>query len=124
MITKSDLAQFTGTENYWRHPLVQKVMYTDGVKYLADNAGAYWLIDKIATLQGLANIYAEPFQVWRLELSLPSSRATLSCTDGGKSENDGEAITIYSEKIAFTDFPLDKIELWVEDGVILLPSEH
>ena len=45
-ISESDLSQFIGTENYYRHWTGHGV-YTDGVKYLAEKAGAYWLIDAI-----------------------------------------------------------------------------
>ncbi|WP_065755218.1 DUF6876 family protein [Bradyrhizobium paxllaeri] len=123
-ITERDLAQFTGTEQWYRHSLIRSVLYTDGVKYLAEKASAYWLIDKIATLQTLRKIGAEPFQVWKLELLPAGHRAKLTCADGGKAENAGKAVTLYSEVIEFTDFPLEKVELWVEGGVILLPSEH
>lgn len=117
---KDDLAQFTGTENWYRHGLMRNVLYTDGVQYLAEKAGAYWLLDKVATLQLEARIRAEEFQSWKLT-KLPGDRATLVCTDGG---NGGPDATLHSEEIEFTDFPLDEITLWVEGNVILLPSEH
>jgi hypothetical protein len=44
MQTQIDLSQFTGTENYYRHPF-GKALFTDGVKYFAETAGAYWFID-------------------------------------------------------------------------------
>lgn len=42
----------------------------DGVKYMADEAGAYWLLDIIASYQTDAKIRREPFQVWELKLSV------------------------------------------------------
>ena len=47
---ESQLAQFTGTEDYWRH-WTGALVYTDGVKAMADLCGAYWLIDAIASWQ-------------------------------------------------------------------------
>jgi hypothetical protein len=47
----SDLSQFTGTETWYRHPLVRNTLYTDGIKYLITKAFAYWLIDEIAFQQ-------------------------------------------------------------------------
>jgi hypothetical protein len=44
----ADLDQFTGTETHWRHSLNRYFLYTDGVKYLAERAGAYWFLDAIA----------------------------------------------------------------------------
>lgn len=44
----NDLAQ---AEKWYHHGLVQDVLFTDSAKYLADRAGAYWLIDEIALTQ-------------------------------------------------------------------------
>lgn len=128
-LTESDLAQFTGSERWFRHSLCPNVLYTEGVQFLAERAGAYWLIDKIATLQGRPKIGAEDFQVWKLKLwntdGPKDHDATLTCTDGDKG---GGPVLLHNELITFTDFPLKEIELWVEsDGqhhTILLPSEH
>ena len=60
---ESDLAQFTGSENYYRHSLNRKFMHTDGVNYLAEKAGAFWLVDLIASHQLSRKVRAEPFQV-------------------------------------------------------------
>jgi len=58
--------QTTGTEAYHRHPL--GTSFTDGMMYVAETCGAYWLLDLCASWQPeirkkLAGI---PFQVWRL----------------------------------------------------------
>lgn len=47
----SDLSQFTGTEQWYQHGINRKVLFTDGAKYVADTAGAYWLLDEIAIIQ-------------------------------------------------------------------------
>src|SRR5882757_828930 len=49
--TLHELAQFTGTEHWYRHALNRNVLFTDGAKYVADQAGAYWLLDEIALIQ-------------------------------------------------------------------------
>lgn len=43
----SMLSQFSGTEHYYR--LNRRCLITDGAKYLADEAGAYWLLDAAAS---------------------------------------------------------------------------
>jgi hypothetical protein len=45
------LGHFTGCDELYRHALCRNVLYTEGVQYVAESAGAYWLIDKVATLQ-------------------------------------------------------------------------
>jgi hypothetical protein len=114
-VTHADLAQFTGTEQWFRHSLMRNITYTEGVRYLAETAGAYWLIDKIATLQLEPKIKAEEFQVWKLKVA--DSKAELVCEDGNYN-------VVYREGIEFTDFPLDHVDLWLENNVIMLPSER
>ena len=46
------MSQFYGSEHWYRHGLVRTILYTDGVMYVADAAGAYWLIDEIALASG------------------------------------------------------------------------
>ena len=48
-LTKADLAQFTGTERYYRHGINRKVCYTEGAQHVAEAGGAYWLLDEIRT---------------------------------------------------------------------------
>ncbi len=116
-LTVSDLQQFTGTEEYYRHSIARNVMYTDGIKYLAETAGAYWLIDEIALAQLFsATVRREEFQVWKLKVT--GSRAVLSLEDG-----NGNKVG-RNKHITFTDFPLPEITIWFENGVIMLPSER
>jgi hypothetical protein len=115
-LTKDDLAQFTGSETFYRHGLVRRITYTEGVQYVAEHGGAYWLIDKIATNQLDPKIAAESFQVWKFTVN-SESFASLVCEDG----NDNE---VFRETITYTDFPLDEIRFYCDCGVIMLPSEY
>jgi hypothetical protein len=63
-LTEADLRQFTGSEYWYRHALVRHILFTDGAKYLADEAGAYWLLDEIALAQKFnARVAAAAFQL-------------------------------------------------------------
>jgi hypothetical protein len=116
-LSEADLAQFTGSEHWYRHGMNRDVLFTDGAKYVADQAGAYWLLDEIALAQRYEKrVAAEDFQCWKLMVR-PDRRATLTCEDG----NEGVVCT---KEIEYTDFPLDEITLWFSSGVIYLPSEH
>ena len=119
-LTTEALAQFTGTENWYRHSLGRQFLYTDGVKYVAEEAGAYWLIDAIISYQYDPRIKnnqgLQEFQLWKLEVKEDRS-AILVCEDG----ND---VVILTQEIPFTDFPLSKISFYLESKVLLLPSEH
>ena len=115
----NNLAQFTGGENYHRHLGMQ---YTDGIQFLAQNADCYWLLDCITSYQPALcqNPRLFDFQLWELKVSDHSSfsSAVLTCTDG-----DNE-LPVITQQIQSTDFLLPQIQLYVERGVVLLPSEH
>jgi len=116
-LTLADLRQFTGSEQWYRHGIVRDVLFTDGAKYLADHAGAYWLLDEIALAQRYQKaVAAEGFQFWKLTVK-DDRTATLRCEDG-----NGNAV--YSKPIEFTDCPLPEIALYFTDNTILLPSEY
>jgi hypothetical protein len=114
-LQESDLDQFTGSETFYHHTLRRKVTYTEGVRFLAKEAGAYWLIDFIALQpQKLAE---EAFQVWKLRRDEKGSGATIVVEDGNGN-------VIHTQTIPYTDFPLMAVDVWMVDNVILLPSEY
>lgn len=115
-LTKADLRQFIGTEHWYRHWAVRHITYTDGAKYVADTAGAYWLLDEIAFAQVDKQLAAEGFQLWKLTVR-PDRTATLICENG-----NGKAV--FTKQLKYTDFPLDEISFYFTNNVILLPSEY
>lgn len=111
------MAHSTGSETFYRHPLARKVVYTEGVQYVAETVGAYWLLDEIALMNmGLPSLAATEFQVWTLTVR-PDSTATLACSDGNEN-------IVYSKELTFTDFPQEGVTLWFQNNTILLPSEY
>ncbi|QDV79083.1 DUF6876 family protein [Botrimarina mediterranea] len=123
------LRQFTGDLERYRHPLNRRVIYTPGVRYLAHEAGAYWLIDAIASWIGShhfeAALRADPalasIHFWRLEVN-EDRRALL------RAFPDAEEPPFIEQAIPYSDFPLDSADIWVGfDGAnwtLYLPSEH
>ena len=67
-LKQSDLRQFSGSEHWYRHALVRKVVYTDGAKYVANQRGACWLLDAIAFAQMIPAVATEEFQLWTLTI--------------------------------------------------------
>lgn len=111
---KNNLAQFHGTEQWYRIPL-SDIIYTDGVKYLVDTAECWWLVTNIASQQHRQELKDTPFQVWKLKKD--GNSAMLICEDG----NDN---IVFKTFIMYTDFPLDTIKLFLTDNVLMLPSEY
>ena len=128
MLTEESLRQFCGTQEYFRH-WTQRLTYTEGVKYLADEGEAHWLIDAIAAHQGDKRITGHQelrdMQFWKL--TVKDGKGTLTCVpDSGRK-------AVITQEIAFTDFTLPEVEVWVERGsvdgrttcmVAMLPSER
>ena len=112
---KKELDQFTGSENMYRHPLNRSVVYSEGAKFVADECGAYWLLDEIALSQSILQVHNQYFQVWNL--SVEGSKATLTCEDGYYKP-------AYSKNIPLTDFPFPEISLWFTNNTIFLPTEY
>jgi len=111
-----NLAQFTGTERYYR--LNRKCVITDGAKYLAETAGAYWLMDAAASY--LMELGTDDWFVL-VRLVVNDSKAVLTLEDG----NGGIRA---KQEIPYTDFPLSEQLIYAnwdgEHWVLMLPSEY
>ncbi len=112
-LTLNDLNQFCGTENWYRH--LTGILYTDGVKFLAEEAGAFWLIDEIGHHQ--KEFGHVPFQLWNLRLS-QEHEAFLTMRE------DSDAPALVCKKIHYTTFPLKEIDLYFINNVLHLPTEY
>ena len=116
----SELSSFIGSESFYRRCL-GRLLYTDGVQYLAENAGAYWLIDVVASYQHKRRVAREPFQLWRLTVD-DNHRAIVTM------RADSDQKPIVTQRIEYSDFPLPEIELYACDtgqGVpLMLKSEY
>ena len=118
---KFSLRQFTGSSTFTKFsPLFPNVVLTEGAEYLADECGAYWLMDMIAS--HLPSLPLEEY--WAI---------AILTVDGGKAlftlADDSPATKVYAmQGIDYTDFPLDEIKLYVSyDGefwYVMLCSEY
>lgn len=119
------LTLFTGTERWYRYsPLFPNVLLTDGAKFIADECGAYWLMDVIGSHLPAVKRAGERFAIAVLAKKTPY--------EGGwyfhLVDDIPSNVTYARQDIEFSDFPLDEIKLYViDDGehvTILLPSEY
>jgi hypothetical protein len=106
------LRGFCGTEMYHKHWL--RMLYTDGVKELANFASCYWLIDMVASVQHENK--KVPFQLWRIEVENSTAHVTMR-------EDTGRP-TLFSKRLSYTDFPEGSFEWYVVDNVMLLKGEY
>ena len=115
---KQDLRQFTGTSGYTRwSALFRNFVLTDGALFLAEQAKCFWLMDALAS--HLSSYRDEGFVVAKFQAIVGGWE--LGITDGNEH-------FLATQRIEFSDFPLDEITLYVirQDDlrVILLPSEY
>jgi hypothetical protein len=95
-----------GSDGRYRHWFNRRFVFTEGVKAMADTAGAYWLLDKIAF-----EIAPDLIKAWDTE------QATGAFLDfivkdgqGDLVLQDGNDNVIKQFRVEFTDFPDGK---WV-----------
>lgn len=121
---RAALSQFTGTEQWYRHPLNRRMLYTDGVQYLAENGGqqgAYWVLDKVALeICPLLDSKKQAFGAVSLTVN-PDQTAVMIVTDG----NDQ---LLLRREMRYTDLQNGEWRFYlIEEGdhrVLLLPSEY
>lgn len=136
---EDELRQFYGSETIYRHrvpwlPSTECLHYTEGVRYLAERAGAYWLLDAIQSHQpSMRDAYGNHarFQVWCLYV-YPDRSCELH---GGEDRTDAGVVCALTragshvhrqvtQQIEYTDFPSCGIRLYVVNNTIMLPSEY
>lgn len=119
------LAQFHGSDQWHKwSALFHRDLLTDGALFVAEECGAYWLMDAIASWQCDKKVRGEEFQVWHL---------TKDPAKGGEHwllmADDGNDNQIARQVIEYSDFPLDAMRLYAVrnelGGVtIMVPGEY
>jgi hypothetical protein len=113
--SKFDLSQFYGTENYYKTCLFSpNLKHTDGVQYFAEQAGAFWFLDIIAT---------EVYPLTKKEPFLSIKMTVINWTAQITVEN-GDLKTLKTKKIEYTDCPQGLYEFFLTDDVLMLTSEY
>jgi hypothetical protein len=113
---QAQLAQFTGTEHYYR--IGPKHLLTDGTQYLAEKAACYWIMDAI-----MSHLWEIGTQDWFVvvKIEIADHQAVMIYEDGNGHEHARQCIP-------YTDFPLSTLTLYAcWDGtnwIIMLPSEY
>lgn len=114
MSLESELQQFSGTENYYKH-FLKTLVHTDGIEYLVQKYSAGWLVDMVAFYQPVKGEGMDDFQLW--ELVVKDEAAVITC------RADSDEPAVIRQVITYTTFP-ESLSFYVENGVMLLKSEH
>lgn len=111
---KAALANYYGSETFYRHGLNRRMLYTDGAQAFAVLAGAYWFLDIVAT---------ELFALQAKEDFL----STVLHVEGSKAKitaDDGNGNDLFTKSIDYTDCPEGEWKFFFTGNVLMLPSEY
>lgn len=112
------LPHFMGTEQIWEHRTFAFSIYlSDGCNYLKLKAQFCWFFDLVASHQ--AKLKHEDFQCWKLSRK-SGNEFEITCEGGDENQ-------LLTQRIPFSDFPLDELRIWViRDGslICMLPTEY
>ena len=119
-----NMTQAIGTTQYIKH-FTGLLVFTDGVNQLRQDADAFWLVDAIASYQ--IEHKDKEFQIWELAVDTEKKTAVLTMKE------DSDKPKLVKKEIAFTDFPLSNVKIYVQLGsidgvnpvlVLMLTSEY
>ncbi len=110
---EDELSRFHGTQRYYRNS--DGLLFTDGIKYLVDRAGCYWLIDLVGSYQ--REVQDVTFQLWEVEVVEGISTLLTMREDTDKR-------VLVRQHVPFTDFPLERFSFYCVDNVMMLKSEY
>lgn len=111
---RTELAQYYGTEHYYKHQLSKSMVYTDGARAFAQLAEAYWLLDIIAT-EIAPLLKTEDFL--SIEVMVAKDKARIHVDDGNQA-------MLYKKSISYTDCPAGEWMFFLTNNVLMLPSEY
>lgn len=114
---ESELKYFIGSENIYEHWMSKNLKYTDGIRYLCEKIGGYWLMDIIMSYNKCdLKTQRCPFQMWILTIK------------NGKGDiimrEDTNTPVIVKHDILATDLPNVTLKLYCCDGTLMLPTEY
>ena len=129
-ITPSDLAHYYGSETRHKSNMFtgQRLVHTDGVQYVAENGGAYWLLDLVAShFRSVAQwtVNCGGFATITLRKNKTGDRSKVVMGTGNGTEKTLQMI--------HTDFPYEafdgkEFKMYIQwDGsrlTLMLPSEY
>ncbi len=139
--------QTISSKHFHRHPF-GPLIFTDGIKFLAETCGAFWLIDVVASHQlairrVLAKHSLRDFQVWRLILNRAVSGGAevwevdaWSDTPESYAGPEPASVKLAQQTIGYFNFPEELchvgvidpatagFQFWVEHGTMMLKEER
>lgn len=123
--------QANGTDGWTRHAF-GRTLYSDGMSFVAETCGAFWLLDVVAShqppiMRKLRRLGERDFQVWVLEYTPKPGRSDCwtvrAWTDTPHADGSQK---LAAQVIPYSDFPreLSPFKFIVENGRCMLSGER
>ena len=112
------LTAFTSPVAEFRH-WTRLFYYTEGVAFLAEHAGAKWLLDYIAAHQKVAR---KDHRLRELQRWIVRRTERHTVRIGCYRESGDEAF--HASMLLLGEFPLDEVTLYLEADTLMLPTER
>jgi len=122
---KHNLNNFNGTEQYFKHPLFNKINYTDGIKFIGDNKASWLITDILAVLSHEPKVLKE-----YKENGFISVRVSFEDNQAKAIYTDGNEKVLFSQNYKYTDFlnyfelNENELSLFYTNDVLMLGSEY
>jgi hypothetical protein len=115
--TASDLSNFWGSENWYYNPLFGKgTTYTDGVKFISDRGCGWMVTDILAVVKLEPKVKREEFVSIKFRKNADGSAVI--------TYDDGNGNIKYRQEYEATDCPVDEINFYFENSVLMLVGER
>ena len=101
-----------GTENYYRPFFYRNMVYTDGVKYFAEQCQAYWVIDVVNSYMDkvIRNHKKTEEPYYFISLKVKDNKATFRIYR----EVDEKKKTVVRQDIYYTDLPNVELKFYLQ----------
>ena len=115
------LQHFHGSEMCYQIPLL-KTRFTEGLKYLAETAGCYWLITDASVI---AKSLLDRSRFITIDFKrLSEEKQDYSGYEAELVYSDGNDNILETHRYNVTDFPLEELRLYFVDNTLMLPNEY
>ena len=102
-----------GASAYYQH-FTKSLLYTSGIKEMADALKCHWLIDIVASYQVSGKLRDIPYQTWKAVAE--DSKAVVRCFDSSE-------IPIVEQDVKFTTLPdgeITMLAVWQDKKTVIL----
>lgn len=108
-----------GTQHWYREPLSENLVYTDGIKYMAEELGMYWFIGVVGThMDNVMEVFnAEKETFFTVELAVDDSNRAVFTINQEKYNAETEEYTdvnIAYQELTYADLPQCEMKFFLE----------